>query len=78
MSDFKVGDEVWYMGSLSIFTHHAIEPTDIFIKRLVVRFILNKLYVCVDDIPGLEINKNLLYKSKQECIDAFKKRLDEL
>lgn len=73
MSDFKVGDVVFYMNGL----YGEMSPSDLEIGKAVIKRecdIDDTLY-CTD---GICIRKDRVYSSKQDCLDAFKRRLDEL
>lgn len=88
MSDFKVGDEVYF---LTTGDYYIIATTDFEVYKATVcdsqdcddEFGIGISETCVQgtckEMPWLKKVKTfLLYKTKQECIDAFKKRLDEL
>lgn len=90
MSDFKVGDEVWYshapMGNVAIEDELTIQKGIITIISLdkygSTKYFTGTHIVFEDDDyemhDGYCFYDSEIYKSKQECIDAFKKRLDEL
>lgn len=87
MSEFKVGDEVYYVTSdrdCSIQHISKIEIIKDFIDKVYdIGATLNNnniyLYTTINrpkDEPPTSFSK--FYRSKQQCIEAFKKRLDEL
>lgn len=90
MSDFKVGDEVWffytdcgryvYPDISLIFTNHIEIQTG---NIVAINPDKDYVHVYVNGDTNLYnfgycFHKEYFFKSKQECIDAFKKRLDEL
>ncbi len=90
MSDFKVGDTVYFMysqyfrkwGEDDIIVYH---DTLELLNGLVVKMCEDKdfTHVYVDGAESILIFSYFcfddnVFKSKKDCIDAFKKRLDEL
>lgn len=89
MSDFKIGDEIWYtsvMGCVAVENCIEIESDTIKIifidKHGKVHYFTGYNVDFKDGdydmVNGYVLEPSEMYKSKQECIDAFKKRLDEL
>jgi len=80
MSDFKTGDLVYFI----IPECHlgTLRPLDLSIQKAVVKSVEAKyLYVNISDKDGNYVDyfyPSGVFKSKQDCIDAFKKRLNEL
>ena len=69
MSDFKVGDEVFYLEHIKCDESEKLTPETIILKVLRLGELHNIWFI--EQQPEY-------FKSKQECIDAFKRRLDEL
>lgn len=80
MSEFNVGDEIWWIYSDS--EYEDIPPARLLIKSGIIgktqRTDLGTLYHLINDKYLAAADDRNCYKSKKECIDAFKKRLDEL
>lgn len=81
MSDFKVGDTVYFMAlrSYDEFGYDEHEP----IKELLVdNGVISYFGINNTNAIGLVDKRGVLisdaFKSKQDCVDAFKKRLNEL
>lgn len=79
MNDFKVGDTVYWIDN----PHQ--DPRDdylnldyIGILYGVILLVDKNFYKIKTDNCTRIVIFNNVYKSKQDCIDAFKKRLDEL
>ena len=81
MSEFKSGDEVFYLEVICPFTYNGVQPDYLTIKKFTVIDPIYTKFINVKhddwDKPIL-IDEMMIFKSKQDCIDAFKKRLDEL
>lgn len=84
MSEFKVGDTVWFLVlnfyemDVKIYgDYEAFNPSRVHVKTAIIKEIHeeDKVYF-LEGSPGIYFNET--YKSKQDCIDAFKERLDEL
>ena len=91
MSDFKVGDEVYYFYLPS---HNCIEGyligniSNITIRKSIIEEIKHCEGVVIGDavLPSFDLvffayvscPSDYLYKSKQECIDAYIKKLEAL
>ena len=74
MSDFKVGEQVWFMrGNFRgvVYADHIRIDFD-YIKHL-----HDENIVILETTKGTHL-LHAFYKSKKECIQAFKARLDEL
>lgn len=68
MSDFKVGDDAWYFH----FPEDGCGGGDV---QAVELHVIKNLPQSIIDFKGRILDA---YKTKQDAIDAFKKRLDEL
>ncbi|GKS62477.1 hypothetical protein YTPLAS21_19350 [Candidatus Nitrosocosmicus sp.] len=77
---FKVGDTIYWLCQNTISTCLLPEFIEIIESKIV-----NECYSVLTDIHYYEVDnqcefvfKESSYKSKQDCIEAFKERLDEL
>lgn len=70
MNDFKVGDTYWYIDieylEGTIDGMNIIDPNEMYLQSSII-----------NEKNGF-IKNLTVYKTKQECIQAFKDRLDEL
>ena len=90
MSDFKVGDIVYCLLAASCFTYGGVKPNHlILIEFIICGNDINTFYYvnyakpekhmeCERRAKPWVVSDDMLFKTKQDCIDAFKKRLDEL
>ena len=84
MSEFKVGDTVWWFCNAFNDVHNVpgiiniIHLKDIMIGSAEVNVVGTNDLILHDGGYNFSVNQDRCYKSKQDCIDAFKKRLDEL
>lgn len=69
MSHFKVGDIVWFLVFTGSDSVGSVLENELEIQAIVIEPGYNLDYFNSDAA---------FYKSKQDCINAFKKRLDEL
>lgn len=86
MSDFKVGDEIYFI--LNASTRNILFPICLHIEQATIEELGQTALVAIygyiepDNEYVLRYREQLwkgdFYKTKQECIDAFKKRLDQL
>lgn len=76
MSDFKVGDSVWWIDLYRDYRGNYVCRGDLDCENGQITKLVNIDTAEIDSFKVIPFD--CLYKSKQECIDAFKKRLDEL
>lgn len=74
MNDFKAGDVVWYMSSEC---NADIMPCEIYLKKSIINSV-SKRFLVIENRFKTSIGPQKAYKSKKKCLDAFRKRLDDL
>lgn len=79
MSEFKVGDKGYFLDV----NQYTIRPDAVVKKPRIKECTVSAALIIEDGFfyivdNHFYVDKDWLFKTKQECIDAFKKRLDEL
>jgi hypothetical protein len=77
MSDFKVGDQIFFIYADA--EYEDVSPCELTLVDGLIREIrIGSTYTLFALIESRTIEEKNCYKSKQDCIDAFIKRLGEL